>query len=325
MNPDDIIQCGLCPRGCMLRPGQSGDCRVRRNIDGKLTSVVYGHICAAHVDPIEKKPFYHFLPGTQAFSIATVGCNLHCLNCQNWEISQANPEDVESSECPPEKVVELARKSESQSIAYTYTEPVVYYEYAYDTSVLARKAGIRNVLVTAGYINQEPLKRLLAVVDAATLDIKSISDDFYRKICSGTLKPVQETLVTMRSKIHLEVSNLVVPTLNDSPGDIRKLVKWLKENLGGDTPLHFLGFTPRFKLRNLPPTPANTLEQARSIAMDEGMSFVYVGNVMSKEGQNTYCPSCRKILVERSGMTTLKNHLKDGACGCGRKIYGVWS
>jgi pyruvate formate lyase activating enzyme len=279
-----------------------------------------------HVDPIEKKPFFHFLPGSKSFSLATVGCNLHCKNCQNWEISQANPEDSEAAFCPPEKLVELTKRYGCQSLAYTYTDPVIYYEYTYDTSKLAREANIRNVLVTAGYINQEPWKRLLNFVDAARIDLKSISDNFYREVCSGTLKPVQNTLVLTRaSGVHLEVINLVIPTLNDTPEQIRELSRWVRANLGSEIPLHFSGFYPQYKMRHLPPTSLKTLSAARDIAMEEGLDFVYIGNVQSERGQNTYCPGCKKLLIERVGYIVSQNHLKDGCCpDCGRQIYGIW-
>lgn len=320
------VQCQLCPKACVIEPGQSGDCRVRVNIDGVLRTVVYGYPCSIHIDPIEKKPLFHFLPGTSVLSIATVGCNLHCLNCQNWEISQANPEESEAYYLPPDKVVERARQRKSPSIAYTYTDPIAYYEYALDTSKLARREGIRNCLVTAGYINERPLRHLLEYVDAATIDIKGITDDFYRRVCSATLKPVQDTLVVTRSAgVHLEISNLVIPTLNDRQEDIRKLVVWIRDNVGNDTPLHFLKFFPFHKMRHLAATSPETLEMAREIAVGEGMQYVYIGNVASKEGQNTYCPKCKRMLIERSGMTVLQNLLKGGSCpDCGNKIYGVW-
>lgn len=320
------VQCELCPKMCMIEPGQSGECRVRINIDGVLRTVVYGYPCSMHDDPIEKKPLFHFLPASQILSIATAGCNLHCLNCQNWEISQANPEDTPAYICPPEKLVKIAKENNYQSIAYTYTEPIIYYEYTYDTSKLAREESIRNVLVTAGYINEEPWKRLLEVVDAANIDLKGITEKFYREMCSATLKPVLDALVIAKaSGIHLEVTNLVIPTLNDEPKQIRQLCRWLKANLGRETPLHFSGFYPQYKMRHLPSTSLKTLEMAREIAMEEGLDFVYIGNVQSEEGENTYCPNCRKLLIERVRYIIRQNVLKDGCCpDCGKEIYGVW-
>jgi len=320
------VQCELCPKLCIIEPGQSGDCRVRINIDGVLTTVVYGFPCSIHIDPIEKKPLFHFLPSTQILSLATAGCNLHCLNCQNWEISQANPQDTPAAPYPPSKLVELAGKNRCPSLAYTYTDPVVFYEYTYDTAKLAKESNIRNVLVTAGYVNPEPWKELLKYVDAANIDLKGITEDFYRDVCSGTLKPVLDALVLAKaSGILLEVTNLVIPTLNDRPDQIRRLVRWVRANLGSETQMHFSRFSPRYKMRHLPPTSARTLDMARQIALEEGLHYVYIGNILSAEGQNTYCPSCKALLIERSGYTILQNRLSRGCCpDCSRKIYGVW-
>jgi len=320
------VQCELCPKSCVIAPGQSGECRVRINIDGVLRSVVYGYPCSMHVDPVEKKPLFHFLPGTKILSLATVGCNLHCRNCQNWEISQAKPEDSRAFAYAPERLVEQTRYYQCPSLAYTYTDPVIFYEYTYDTAKLAKSKGIRNVLVTAGYINPEPWKRLLSYIDAANIDLKGITDDFYRRVCSGTLKPVQQALVLAKAAgILVEVTNLIIPTLNDKPEEIRQLVRWVKANLGGETPLHFSRFFPRYKMRHLPPTSLKTLDIAREIAVSEGMEYVYIGNIKSEVGQNTYCPACRALLIERSQYTILQNRLKKDRCpDCGRQIYGVW-
>ena len=299
---------------------------MRINIDGVLRTVVYGYPCSMHIDPIEKKPLFHFLPGTGILSIATAGCNLHCRNCQNWQISQANPEDTPAAFCPPEKLVALAGQYRCRSLAYTYTEPIIYYEYTYDTAKLARDAGIRNVLVTAGYVNEEPWRKLLEHIDAANIDLKAMSEDFYRDVCSATLKPVQNALVVAKAcGVLVEVTNLIIPTLNDKPEQIRELSHWIRANLGDETPLHFSGFYPRYKMRHLPPTSLDTLEKARDIAMDEGLKYVYIGNVRSKQGENTYCPGCKKLLINRTGYTILQNQLKDGCCpDCGEGIYGVW-
>lgn len=320
------VQCELCPKSCIIAPGQSGECRVRVNIDGVLRTVVYGYPCSANIDPVEKKPLFHFLPGTGILSIATVGCNLHCKNCQNWEISQANPEESQAFPCSPEKVVSLARQYGCPSIAYTYTEPIVYYEYTYDTARLAKQAGVRNVLVTAGYASEEPWRKLLQHIDAANIDLKSISDAFYRDVCSATLGPVQNALVVAKSMgVLVEVTNLVIPTLNDRPEEIRELVRWVKGNLGKETPLHFSGFMPMHQMRHLPPTSLRTLETAREIAISEGLEHVYIGNRQTETGENTYCPGCRRLLIKRVGFTVLQNRLKDGCCpDCGDEIYGVW-
>ena len=322
------VQCELCPKLCLIQPGQSGECRVRINIDGVLRTVVYGYPCSIHIDPIEKKPLFHFLPSSSILSIATVGCNLHCKNCQNWEISQANPEEgnVPAYNCPPERLVAEADKHQCPSIAYTYTDPIVYYEYTYDSAKLAHEAGIRNVLVTAAYVNEEPWKKLLQHIDAANIDLKAMTEDFYREVCSATLKPVLNALILARaSEILVEVTNLVIPTLNDDPEQMRELARWIKMNLGADTPLHFSGFYPRYQMRNLPATSLRTLEKARKIAMSEGLNYVYIGNIASKEGQNTYCPGCKRLLIERSGYTILQNRLRQGRCpDCSKEIYGVW-
>jgi pyruvate formate lyase activating enzyme len=311
---------------CLIEPGQSGECRVRINIDGVLRTVVYGFPCSIHVDPIEKKPLSHFLPASKILSIATVGCNLHCKNCQNWEISQANPEESRATVFPPKELVELAKKYNYPSLAYTYTDPIIFYEYTLDTAKLAREANIRNVLVTAAYINEEPWKRLLEYIDAANIDLKGITDDFYIRVCSGTLKPVLNALVLAKAAgILVEVTNLIIPTLNDKPEQIRQLTRWVKTNLGGETPMHFSRFFPRYKMRNLPPTSLKTLDMAREIAISEGLHFVYIGNIRSETGQNTYCPGCKSLLIERMGYTILQNRLKDGRCpDCNEEIYGVW-
>lgn len=320
------VQCQLCPKMCLIGPGQSGDCRVRINIDGVLRTVVYGFPCSIHIDAVEKKPLFHFLPGSRILSIATVGCNLHCKNCQNWEISQANPEKSRAVSCGPEKLVGLAKEQKCPSVAYTYTEPIVYYEYTYDSAKLARDEGIRNVLVTAGYINAEPWKELLRFVDAANIDLKAMTNDFYREICSATLEPVLDALVLAKaSGAMVEVTNLIIPTLNDKDEQIRELARWVRANMGSETPVHFSGFYPRYKMRHLPPTSLKMLTKAREIAMSEGLVYVYIGNVLSGEGQNTYCPECKKLLIERKGYTITQNHVDGGQCPeCKKEIYGVW-
>lgn len=321
-----IVQCDLCPKYCVMKPGESGDCRVRVNIDGQLSAVTYGFPSAVHVDPIEKKPLNHFLPGTSIFSIATVGCNLHCRNCQNWEISQQNPEEAVAFPLSPADVVAQAKRAECVSVAYTYTDPSVYYEYTLDSCAQAREAGLRNVLVTAGYLNEPPLRELCKVVDAVTIDLKSMSDQFYRDICGATLAPVLNYFVVCKAMgVHVEASNLLIPTLNDKDEEIETLCRWIKENLGGETPLHFLRFFPQYRMRHLPATPASTLVKAREIATAVGLNYVYIGNLMEADSATTKCPSCQRAVIRRTGHQVLENVLVKGACpDCKKGIYGVW-
>ncbi|MCK5072006.1 MAG: AmmeMemoRadiSam system radical SAM enzyme [Bacteriovoracaceae bacterium] len=321
------MQCKLCPKECRIAPGESGDCRIRINVDGKLKAVTFGHPVAVHVDPVEKKPLFHFIPGSKILSIATAGCNLHCLNCQNWEISQANPEDIDAYRLPPEDLIASAIKTKSISIAYTYTEPSVYYEYTLQSSKLARKNNIKNVLVTAAYLNKKPLEKLLRVSDAANVDLKSMSDKFYRTVCKATLKPVLDNLITFKKMgVHTEVTNLVIPTLNDTETELRSLAKWIKQNMGASTPLHFSRFSPQFKMRNLPPTPSDTLMRARDIAMAEGLHYVYIGNIHTTDGETTFCPKCKKTVIKRVGYKVIKNLLDETGRhpDCDYKIEGIW-
>ena len=321
------VQCEICPRRCVIPDGWAGDCRVRVNRGGRLLATTFGRPCALSVDPIEKKPFFHFLPGSRSFSIATAGCNLHCKNCQNWAISQAGPLEVESRDVPPTSVVDLARRAGAASVAYTYSEPIVFYEYVLETGEQAREAGLRSVLVTAGYIRREPLRRLCRVLDAVTLDVKFMDDALYRSNCDGALAPVLDALVTLKEEgVWLEVSNLVIPTLNDTDADFRRLSRWMVENLGRDTPLHFLRFLPLYRLRDLPQTPAETLERASAAAREAGVRHCYIGNVWGSEGETTRCPHDGRLLIRRVGLSVTENHMTpQGTCpDCGEKIAGVW-
>lgn len=320
------VQCELCPNGCVLEEGQRSRCRTRVNRNGTLYSLVYGKPCAVHVDPIEKKPFFHFLPGTTAFSIATAGCVLSCKFCQNWQISQASPEDTDTYDLPPEKVVKNALSYRCKSVTYTYTEPTVFYEYMYDTAVIAKKSGIRNTMHSCGYINEKPLRRLSRYMDAADIDLKGFTEDFYARICNGRLKPVLDSLVVLKEeKVWLEITNLVVPTLNDDMKSIRDMSRWIMKNLGEDVPLHFSRFFPHYKLTNLPPTPLDTLTEARKTAMDAGLRFVYIGNIRH-EAESTFCPKCKKLLIERIGYFVKQNNVSDGKCRfCRVNIPGVWT
>lgn len=277
---DGAVECQLCPHHCRIVNGKTGACRSRRNEDGVLVSEVYGKPCSLAIDPIEKKPLYHFHPGTQCLSIACTGCNFRCLNCQNHEISQVSPDDVNHYELSPNEVVALCRKHHCPGIAYTYTEPLTYIEYVTDTARLAHENGLWNILVTAGYVCQEPLKDLLPYLDAANIDLKSFSDSIYQRISGGHLKPVLDTIQAMYDAgVWVELTNLIIPGVNDDMQMIRQMCLWLVNNGFADNPLHFSRFFPRFKMENIPPTPIHTLQEAKRIAEEEGIRHVYLGNV----------------------------------------------
>ena len=320
------VNCQLCPRSCVITEGLRGNCGVRENRGGKLHTMVYGNPCAVHVDPIEKKPFYHFNPGSPALSLATAGCNLHCLYCQNWTLSQVTPEETKNYDLPPEQVVAVALAQNCPIISYTYSEPTVFYEYMLTTARLARAQGILNTVISAGYINTPPLRELCHAVDAIKIDLKSFNKEFYMKVCSATLGPVLETLKTIHEEgVHLEIVNLVVPTLNDDEDELREMAGWILDNVGPDVPIHFSRFHPQYKLTNLPPTPVETLERAREIAMDAGIHYVYIGNVPGHAGDHTYCENCGEIIIRRLGFAVVEVHLVDGKCEfCGQPIPGVW-
>lgn len=320
------VQCELCPNGCVMEEGRHSKCRARMNKGGKLYSLVYGKPCAVHVDPIEKKPFFHFFPGTTAFSIATAGCVLSCKFCQNWQISQAKPEDTDTYDLPPDKVVSNAIAYKCRSVTYTYTEPTVFYEYMYDTAVIAKRRGIKNTMHSCGYINEKPLRTLCKYMDAADIDLKGFTEDFYTRICSGSLKPVLNSLIVLKEEnVWVELTNLVIPTLNDDMKIIKEMCRWIVRNLSSDVPIHFSRFFPHYKLSNLPPTPLETLEQARKTAVDSGLKFAYIGNARH-EGESTFCPTCSKLLIERIGYFVKQNHITNGRCKfCNTSIPGVWS
>ncbi len=320
------VQCTLCPKICLIAPGESGECRIRVNLKGKLTAVTYGYPCSLHVDPVEKKPLFHFYPGAGILSLATVGCNLHCRGCQNWEISQANPEDSTAHHLPPESLPRLIRKANCKMVAYTYSEPLVYYEYTLDSARICKEAGFKNVLVSAGYVNSEPMRELCSYLDATNIDLKAMSEEFYQSHCSASLQPVLNTLVLIRSLgVHLEVTNLLIPTLNDSDADISRLSRWVKENLGRETPVHFSRFFPHYKMRNIPPTPVKTMKRAYEIAKSEGLHHPYIGNLLTPSGEDTLCPKCSKTLIRRQRYRVTEYGLLDGNCPqCKTEVYGKW-
>ena len=320
------LKCLRCPNECTIKEGELGDCHNHLNYNGKLYTIAYGNPCAVHIDPIEKKPLLHFLPESRAFSIATAGCNLACLNCQNWSISQKSPRETRNFDLMPDKVVEAAIESNCESIAYTYSEPVTFYEYTYDTSILARNAGIKNVMVSAGYINEEPMRKLARVIDAANIDLKSFKDSIYLKLNAGKLEPILRTLKILNEEgVWLEITNLIVPGWTDDFDMIREMCNWLFENGFADNPLHFSRFYPMYKLTQLPPTPLSTLTKAREIALDAGIKYVYIGNVPGTEAENTICPECHKTIIKRRGYRILSKNIINGKCEyCGESIAGVW-
>lgn len=325
--PKGRVQCRLCARECLLADGQRGLCRSRMNVGGEMRSLVYGRPVSVHVDPIEKKPFYHFLPGSQAYSLGTTGCPLRCKFCQNWQTSQASPEDFHVRFSPPGTIVESVRSRKAPVIAYTYNEPLVFTEYLLDIAGAARLRGIRSTMVTCGYIAPGALAEVCTALDAVKVDLKGFSEGFYRDACGGELKPVLRTIRQIaKSRVHLEIVNLVVPTLNDTDRMIADLCDWVMGELGPDVPLHFTRFRPDYQMLHLPPTPAATLERARAMALSRGIRYAYVGNVPGHPGNNTYCPSCRKEVIRRTQFFVEEMHVKDGRCGyCGEKIAGVFT
>jgi pyruvate formate lyase activating enzyme len=321
------IMCRICPNECVLKEGELSKCNNRKVNNSKLYTLAFGDPCSVNVDPIEKKPLYHFLPGSRAFSIATAGCNLVCLNCQNWTISQTSPDKTRNWDLMPEKVVEESIKNSCRSIAYTYSEPVTFYEYVFETATLARNAGIKNVFKSNGYINMEPLKKLCSVIDAANIDLKAFSESTYLKLTGGKLQPVLDSLKVLKDMgVWLEITNLIVPDWTDNQDDIGKMCKWLGDNGFKNTPLHFSRFYPMYKLEQLPPTPVELLNSAYRIASEEGLKYVYTGNSPGNEISDTKCPSCNATLVVREGYRIATNNISGGKCNkCGAEIDGVWN
>jgi len=321
------VKCQICPNNCILREGLDSICRTHVVKDDKLYTIAYGNPCSIHIDPIEKKPLFHFLPAATSFSIATAGCNLACLNCQNWEISQQSPRNSQNIELFPSEVVAEAVKNACKTIAYTYSEPTAFYEYMFDTARLAKARGIKNLLISNGYINEKPLRNLAKYMDAANINLKSFSEDIYAKLNGGSLQPILNTLKILKEEgVWLEITNLIVPTWTDKMEMITEMCGWLVKNGFAENPLHFSRFFPLYKLTSLPYTPEPTLLKAHSIALKAGIKYVYIGNVPGTPYENTYCPSCKKNIIERRGFTILTNNLKSGNCKfCGTKIAGVWN
>jgi pyruvate formate lyase activating enzyme len=324
--PHKKIKCVLCPRECVIDDRERGYCGVRENREGTYYSLVYSRPCTYHVDPIEKKPLFHFFPGSQAFSIATAGCNVNCKFCQNWEISQVRPEHIQSIYLPPDKTARSAKESGSVSIAYTYSEPTIFFEYMEDTAIAGKEIGVKSVVITAGYISEKPLIQLCRNVDAIKVDLKAFTETYYQDVVNGELKPVLDSLITMRKhNVWTEIVYLVVPTLNDADKEFSDLSKWIKKYLGPDVPVHFTRFHPSYLIKNLPPTPVKTLERAWEIARAEGLNYVYIGNVPGHDAENTICPACGETVISRSGYFIKDINIELGRCvNCSNEIAGKW-
>jgi len=321
------VQCLLCPRECVIADGKRGFCRNRENQKGKLYSIVYGKPSVVDIGPIEKAPIYHFFPGHFRLCITCASCNLRCKYCQNWHLSQRSFDELNHYSCSLAEIVQQAKNQKLNSISFTYTEPTVYYEYLYDISSIAKPMGIKTSIVSNGYINREPLLKLLTVLDAVKIDLKGFSERFYEEVSSATLKPVLESMVTVKKeKVWLEIVNLVVPTLNDDSKMIDQMCQWIKENLGVDTPLHFTRFHPDYKLTHLPPTPISSLEAAHEIAKKSGLRYVYIGNVPGHIHNSTYCPSCNRKIIYRTHFDVLEMNVSNGRCRfCNFPIPGKWT
>ncbi len=320
------IECGLCPRHCRITDMERGYCGVRENRGDVYRTLVYGLPCAINIDPIEKKPLFHFYPGTSAFSLATAGCNVNCKFCQNWDISQSRPEQTNNLVLPPKDIVNIARQRKAPTIAYTYSEPVIFYEYMYDIAKLGQEKSVKSVMITNGYIEERPMSDLLPHLDAIKIDLKSIREDYYKKTVNGELKPVLDRLIQIKKAgVWLELVFLVVPTLNDSDNEFKELAIWIKKYLGVDTPLHYSRFHPQYLLKNLPMTPEITLQNAYDISRAEGLEYVYLGNLPNHKAESTSCPGCGEILIERKGYNISKINLVGNHCQkCKREIPGLF-
>jgi pyruvate formate lyase activating enzyme len=320
------VVCGVCPHRCLLSPGDRSVCRSKVNLDGTLYTLAFGNPCAVHIDPVEKKPLYHFMPGIGVYSLAAAGCNFRCLNCQNWEISQFTPEQAAHQELSAAQAVAAARQADCRAVAYTYSEPVTFIEYMTAIAGPAKAAGLKNLWISNGYINPEPLADLCVLIDGANVNLKAFSDEIYRTLNGGRLQPVLDTFKTLHAhKVHFEITNLVVPGYSDDFSMIQRMCRWIMEALGPDHPLHFLRFFPQYKLDRLAPTPVSTLVRCREMAMAEGVRYVYLGNVPGHEGNHTYCHGCKRLVVERRGYQLPQYHLKGDRClFCGTRIPGVW-
>ncbi len=311
------ILCELCPRHCSLAEGQRGFCFVRQNLGGQMILTTYGRSSGFCIDPIEKKPLNHFYPGTSIFSFGTAGCNLGCKFCQNWSISKSKEFDSLGEEASPKQIAQTAQKLSCRSVAFTYNDPVIFSEYAIDTADACRELGIFAVAKTAGYLTDDARPEFFKHMNAANIDLKSFREDFYKKITLAALQPVLDTLIYLKNetKVWFEITNLIIPDENDSDQELHDMTEWIMTNLGADVPLHFSAFHPDFKMMNHPPTPAATLTRARNIALSKGLHYIYTGNVHDPEGASTYCPNCKKKIIERDWYELGKFHIRDGKCG----------
>ncbi len=324
---DRRVRCDLCPRQCELAEGERGPCRVRENRDGSCFSLVYGNPALVQEDPVERKPFFHVLPGSRALSISTAGCNLSCQFCEVWDMALVAPEEVYAYDMPPETVIEYARAGGVLSVSYAFGEPVIYYEYVHTVAGKAREEGLLNLMHTAAYIQPEPLQEIVRLMDAVNVDLKGFDREFYREYVGGELDPVLENLKIIREAgVHMEITNIVIPTLNDDMEKIGEMCAWIAGELGTDVPLHFVRFYPLYRLSALPRTPVSTLEDARGKALESGLDYVYISRVTQHEGENTYCPGCGEKIIDRMGFVVEEIKLENGSCSyCGREIPGRWS
>lgn len=327
MLDDKKVQCKLCPMECELADGKRAPCRVRENRGGKGYTLAYGNPVLIQEDPVERKPFFHVVPGSRALSVATAGCNLNCNFCEVWDMALVHPEEVFAYDIPPQAVVEHAQAARVRAVSYAFGEPVVFYEYMLAVAELAKKAGLLNLMHTAGYIRPEPLKELVGKLDAVNVDLKGFDSAFYREVVGGELEPVLGTLKLLKEAgVHIEITNIVIPTLNDDKKMIEKMCKWIVDELGAGVPVHFARFYPLFRLSTLPRTPVSTLDMARETALKAGLKFVYVARVTGHEGENTFCPACGKVVIKRVGFWLDEMHLENGNCKyCGSAIPGRWT
>ncbi|OPY23583.1 MAG: pyruvate formate lyase-activating enzyme 1 [Methanobacterium sp. PtaU1.Bin097] len=309
---DNALNCKICQRRCIISPGKTGFCQMRENVDDKIYSLNYAAVSSAAVDPIEKKPLFHFYPGSMVFSLGSVGCNFRCRHCQNWGISQAELENTPTRDMLPEDAIRLTKEYECKSIAWTYNEPTMWFEYTLDSAKIARKEDIKTIYVTNGYMSEESFQEIKPYLDAANIDLKGMTEKFYQDLCEARLEPVLDTIVKMHdAKIHIEITNLMIPGYNDSDEDIRSLVKFMADEVGVEVPLHFTRFFPQYQMQELPPTEIKYLEKAHKIARDAGMKYVYIGNVPTADGENTYCPECGETVIQRNGFSVMSDKIKE--------------